>query len=112
MVRVIGFGDPDILQPSSGRSPAGRVTGIGLAQTLTLQPIRVDTGSDDTEGRLVLAGESLVAVLVRLDGAEHGPFRRSWHLEAAFGPCSEGGLPSTFGTLAEAKERILESLNG
>jgi hypothetical protein len=40
--------------------------------TITLQPIRVRTGSQDTEGRLALADGELIAVFVRLDDEIHG----------------------------------------
>ena len=38
---------------------------------LRLQPVRVRTGSSDTDGLLVFTGEYLVAVLVQLS-EEHG----------------------------------------
>lgn len=44
---------------------------------LMLQSIRVNTASHDREGRLVLADRELIAVLVRLDGEEHGGLRGS-----------------------------------
>ena len=81
-----------------------------MAQKLTLQPVLVDTASRDIEGRLVLADQKLVAVLVRLDGEEHGSLRGSWLLEAAFGPCTAPGLPSTFTSLDEAERFIGKQL--
>jgi hypothetical protein len=68
---------------------------------LVLRPILVNTGSSDTEGRLVLANAHLVAVLVRLDGEEHGSLRGSWLLEAGFGPC-HATAQDAFRTLRDA----------
>ncbi|MCJ2114778.1 hypothetical protein MKK64_26815 [Methylobacterium sp. E-025] len=67
---------------------------------LVLQPIMVDTGSPDREGRLVLANGLLIAVLVRLDTPEHevGP---GWFVEAAFGRLFGVSAP-IFATLEEA----------
>ncbi|MCJ2075307.1 hypothetical protein MKK68_06490 [Methylobacterium sp. E-016] len=67
---------------------------------LVLQPIMVDTGSPDREGRLVLANGLLIAVLVRLDTPEHevGP---GWFVEAAFGRLFGVSAP-IFDTLEEA----------
>ncbi|MCJ2109138.1 hypothetical protein MKK70_27960, partial [Methylobacterium sp. E-041] len=67
---------------------------------LVLQPILVDTGSPDREGRLVLANGLLIAVLVRLDTPEHevGP---GWFVEAAFGRLVGISAP-IFATLEEA----------
>ncbi|MCJ2038802.1 hypothetical protein MKK55_07510 [Methylobacterium sp. J-059] len=67
---------------------------------LVLQPIMVDTGSPDREGRLVLADGLLIAVLVRLDTPEHevGP---GWFVEAAFGRLFGVSAP-IFATLEEA----------
>ena len=42
---------------------------------IEMQPIPVRTGSKDREGRLVLFGTELVAVLVRLDDEMHGEDR-------------------------------------
>jgi len=54
---------------------------------ITLQPIPVMTGSQDHEGRLVLADGQLAAVLVRLSDEVHGEEQGGWFLEAGFGPC-------------------------
>lgn len=51
---------------------------------LVLQPIGVNTGSPDQEGRLVLANGLLIAVLVRVEIPEHSP-STYWFVEAAFG---------------------------
>ena len=56
---------------------------------LRLQPIKVATTSNDNEGMLVLDGEFLVAVIVRLEEHVHGPsYAGKWNLEATF-----DGLP-------------------
>jgi hypothetical protein len=52
--------------------------------TLTLQSVRVDTGSEDEDGLLVFADGRLVAVLVRLSD-EHGDKAGRWFLEHGFG---------------------------
>ncbi|TXN29100.1 hypothetical protein FV232_27945 [Methylobacterium sp. WL30] len=67
---------------------------------LVLQPILVDTGSPDREGRLVLANGLLIAVLVRLDTPDH-EMGRGWFVEAAFGRLF-GVLAPIFDTLEEA----------
>ena len=46
-----------------------------------------------------------MAVLVRLDGKEHGDLRGRWLLEAGFGPCAQEPRPM-FGTLEEAAEWV------
>lgn len=46
--------------------------------------VKIATGSDDEDGRLVLVEGRLVAVLVRLDDESHGPARGQWSLEAGF----------------------------
>ncbi|SEP30747.1 hypothetical protein SAMN04487843_110197 [Methylobacterium sp. ap11] len=51
---------------------------------VVLQPIGVDTGSDDREGLLVMANGLLVGVLVRLDTPGHEQIH-GWFLEAGFG---------------------------
>jgi hypothetical protein len=52
--------------------------------SLTIQSVRVETGSPDEEGCLILAGDKLVAVLVRLS-AEHGQSAGGWYVEKGFG---------------------------
>ena len=67
---------------------------------LVLQPIEVDTGSPDREGRLVLANGLLIAVLVRLDTPDHAQ-RGGWFVEATFGRL-QGLFPPTFDSLEAA----------
>jgi hypothetical protein len=50
--------------------------------------MRVRTGCRDTESRLVLLDDELVAVLVRLDDEIHGDDQSKWFLEARFGSLS------------------------
>ena len=69
---------------------------------ITLQPIPVMTGSQDQEGRLVLADGQLVAVLVRLADEVHGDKRGGWFLEAGFGHC-DGPQHPVFASLDEAE---------
>ncbi len=78
--------------------------------SVRLRRVFVNTGSRDTEGRLVLADDQLVAVLVRLDGEEHDGIRGSWLLEAGFGPCSVMAQ-RPFTTLGRAKEWVTEQLH-
>jgi hypothetical protein len=80
-----------------------------MASGLILRAIRVNTKSADSEGRLVLAGDELVAVLVRLDGPEHGLLRGHWLLEAGFGPCTTV-RQDLFASLDDAKAWIIGQL--
>ena len=76
--------------------------------TLTLEPVRVATGADDEEGRLVFAGERLVAVLVRLS-AQHQELAGHWFFEAGFGRL-DGPLHPAFEELSEAQAWIAQRL--
>ena len=51
---------------------------------MSLQPVQVATGSNDTESQLVFADDFLVAVLVRLSD-DHGAEAGMWFLEVGFG---------------------------
>lgn len=51
--------------------------------SLRLQPVRVGTGSDDEDGRLVFRDDALVALLVRLSDNHDGDAGK-WFLEAEF----------------------------
>jgi hypothetical protein len=73
-------------------------------------PIRVDTGSADEEGRLVLAGGRLVAVLLRLEDNIHGDDCGAWFLEAGFGDLA--GENRLFPTLEDAAEWLRQRLGG
>jgi hypothetical protein len=78
---------------------------------MAMRSIQVNTGSRDTEGRLVLVDAHLVAVLVRLDGEEHGLLRGSWLLEAGFGPC-DATAQGAFRTLLDAEIWLWQQLEG
>jgi len=72
--------------------------------SLLLQPVQVATGSNDTEGQLVLAGSFFVAVLVRLSD-DHGAQAGKWFLEQGFGRVACASLP-LFDDLDEAQAWI------
>ena len=80
-----------------------------MPPALTFRPVQVATGSDDQEGRLVLADGRLVAVLVHLAGAEHKELRGGWFLEAGFGSCAVPA-PDVFPTIEDAEAWIGEQL--
>lgn len=74
-------------------------------------PIRVNTLSEDAEGRLVMWQGALVGVLVRLDAPEQGDAVGGWSLEAGFGPL-EFLRPEPFADLEQARgfvERTAET---
>ena len=52
--------------------------------SLTLEPIRVATGSDEDGMLVFIDGQRLVAVLTRLS-EQHEAMAGQWYLEAAFG---------------------------
>ena len=76
---------------------------------LILQPMPVHTGSGDEEGRLVLAGGRLVAVLVRLADQAHAEMVGTWFLEAGFGPCARAAAP-VFDSLDAAQACVRRQL--
>ena len=67
---------------------------------LVLQPIALDTGSSDQDGRLVLANGMLVAILVHLDDPDHEVVS-GWFLEIGLGRL-QGLRPPPFDTLEDA----------
>ncbi len=69
--------------------------------SLTLTPMRIDTGTDDVASQLVLNDGALVAVLVQLSDI-HGGDAGRWCLEAGFGRVDHA-RPPTFAELDEAK---------
>ena len=76
--------------------------------SLTLQPVRVGSGSDE-EGMLVFAdGQRLVAVLTHL-GDQYGDVSGHWYLEAGFGQL-EGLDHPTYADLNTAREGIGQRL--
>jgi hypothetical protein len=76
--------------------------------TLRLEPVLVDTGSDDEEGLLVFSNDRLVAVLVRLS-EQHDTSAGSWFVETAFG-IRDGHR--TFSDLSAAQEWLSSELSG
>jgi hypothetical protein len=66
---------------------------------LTTQTARIATGSEDECGVLVLAGNRIVAILVRLDAPFHGDAQGRWFLEVGFGRCV--GTPAPFERLSD-----------
>ena len=78
---------------------------------LSVQPIQVGTTCDDEDGRLVLAEDRLVAVLVRLEDVMLDGARGRWHLEAGFGRCT-GAQPAPFADLEEATAWVAARLEG
>ena len=76
--------------------------------SMTLQPVRVATGGEGEEGRLVFAGEKLVALLVKLSHQQE-ELAGSWFFEAGFGRL-DGPLHPTFENLADAEAWILQRL--
>jgi hypothetical protein len=76
--------------------------------SMTLQPIRVGTGSDE-EGMLVFNGQQrLVAVLTHL-GEQYDGASGQWYLEAGFG-CLDGPDHPTYADLDAAQEGIRRRL--
>lgn len=76
--------------------------------TLHLQPVRIATGSDDTDSRLVFSEDILVAVLVRLS-EQHGADAGMWFLEVGFGLHSVMSAP-LFQDLNTAQDWIQQRL--
>ncbi len=72
--------------------------------TVTLQPVRVETGSQDQEGCLVFIDQRLAAVLVRLSD-QHDDLTGHWYYEHGFGPF-DGPSHPVFGTLDAAQDWI------
>jgi hypothetical protein len=77
---------------------------------MTLQPVRVETGGPDEEGRLVFVDDKLVAVLVRLsDEHEDIELAGHWFFEAGFGYLDGPAHPS-FRDLNAAQSWIQQRL--
>ena len=75
---------------------------------LTLAPVRVGTAAADEDGRLVFAGDLLVAVLVRLtEGHDEAGY---WFLEHGFGRL-DVPVPPTFSDLQTAENWIAGRLS-
>ncbi|MFC0387958.1 hypothetical protein [Muricoccus vinaceus] len=79
-----------------------------MNRELTLTPVRLDTDTEDEEGRLVFADDCLVAVLVQLaDGHEA---QGHWFLEHGFGRLGVP-VPPTFSDLRAAEHWIVGKLS-
>ncbi len=76
---------------------------------LILEPVPVNTGSRDGDGRLVLADGRLVAVLVHLADQVHAEQSGAWFLEAGFGPCACAQFP-VFDNLDIAQDWVRRQL--
>ena len=72
--------------------------------TLSLQPVRIETGTADEDGCLVFAGNRLVAVLVRLSD-HHEDVAGHWYYEHGFGPY-DGPAHPVFTTIEAAQDWI------
>ena len=55
---------------------------------ISLQPVRVETGSDDEVGQRGFADGRLVALLVQLRSPGHGADCGRWFCETGYGPCN------------------------
>ena len=75
---------------------------------VVLTPIKVDTASPDSDGRLVMANGMLVAILIHLDAPDHENMG-SWFLEAGFGRLQRLRSP-TFDTLEQATRWVRAGL--
>jgi hypothetical protein len=74
---------------------------------IVFRPVTVATSSADTDGRLVLVGGRLAAVLVRLqDDIHDDELRGTWFLEAVFGGLPPPAEQGTFATLEDAADWI------
>ncbi len=72
--------------------------------TWILQPVHVETGSNDQEGCLVFSDDRLVAVLVRLSD-QHDDLAGHWYYEHGFGPF-DGPAHPVFDSLDAAQAWI------
>jgi len=69
---------------------------------IEFKPVKVETGSADEDGRLVLHDGRLIAVLVMLEDPDHGPAVGQWSLEAGFNGI-DSPKPPLFANLAAAE---------
>jgi hypothetical protein len=87
------------------------VTGRHKIETLIiLQPVTLDTGSSDQDGRLVLANGRVVAILVRLDASRHEGME-GWFLEVGLGHLRDL-RPAPFDSLEAATRWLRQHLRG
>ncbi len=98
----------DAVPPSYRRrriGQPGRHRDLDMTAHITFDPVRIETGSADSEGRLAYRDGRLIGVLTRLDPELHEELGvgRHWYLEAGFGPVASANRPLPFPTLDEAK---------
>lgn len=75
-----------------------------MSAPITLDPVRIDTGSSDSEARLAFRNGRLIGVLTLLDPELHDELGvgRHWFLEAGFGRVAGEPRPPTFPDLDDA----------
>ncbi|WP_457093078.1 hypothetical protein [Microvirga sp. P5_D2] len=76
--------------------------------TLTLQSVRVGTGSDE-EGMLVFDNDQRLVAVLTLLGEQYGDVSGHWYVEAKFG-LLEGLDHPTYADLNAAQEGIAQHL--
>lgn len=81
---------------------------LPLTQTSAYQ-IRIRTESADENGRLLLVGGKLVAILIELLDESHGIERGKWAIEATFG-LSPSHNAKNFATAADAAEWVSDEI--
>jgi hypothetical protein len=72
--------------------------------SVTLQPVRIETGTEDEDGYLVFIEGRLAAILVRLSD-QHEELTGCWYYEHGFGPY-DGPTHPVFETLEAAQDWI------
>ncbi len=85
-----------------------------MSAQITFDPVRVETGSTDCEGRLAYRDGCLIGVLTLLDPDLHGELGlgRRWYLEAGFGWFAGVPHPPTFPSLDEAGTWLRDRTDG
>ncbi|BCM86012.1 hypothetical protein mvi_44730 [Methylobacterium indicum] len=85
-----------------------------MASRITLDPVRIDTGSTDSEGRLAYRDGHLIGVLTLLDPDLHEELGvgRHWFLEAGFGRIADEPRPPAFPTLDAARAWLADRITG
>jgi len=99
---------PRLLSDRHSHQIVSLVQGTATAdRMITAQPIQIANSGDIVEGRLIFAGDALVAVLQCLEGG-HYDQQGQWNLEAGFGPLAdcEKVFPTVDAAIAWITERI------
>ncbi|KAB1068182.1 hypothetical protein [Methylobacterium planeticum] len=80
---------------------------------ITLQHVRIDTRSPDSEGLLAFVDGKLVAVLMRLSDELHGAagFSGQWCVEMGFGSCTVGFVPVLLDDVEAVRRWVAERNN-